>query len=168
MTSLVSTKVLFLFVLAPLLTTGQFACSSDNDGTTGGEGGASTGVPLQCSNSDGLQIISLAAGSGHTCAVTSNGGVRCWGMNQLGQLGDGTTNDRWTPPMSDVLTGVKAIAAAAGSTCALMDAGGVRCWGENNYGQLGDGTSTYRSTPPSTDVLTGVRAIAAGGTATSW
>jgi len=76
-----------------------------------------------------------------------SGGVRCWGQNYFGQLGDGTTTDRSTPPANDVLMDVKAIAAGANHTCALMDSGGVRCWGLNWKGQVGDGTTTDRSTP---------------------
>ena len=89
-------------------------------------------------------------------------GSAAGGATTYGQLGDGTTTDRWTPPTSDVLTGVQAIAAGDDHTCALMTTGGVRCWGDNDYGQLGDGTTTDRSTPPASDVLTGVQAIAAG------
>ncbi len=52
------------------------------------------------------------------------------------QLGDGTNNDRNTPPTTDVLTGVAAITAGYVHTCALMTTGGVRCWGRNVYGQV--------------------------------
>jgi len=69
----------------------------------------------------------------------SNGGVRCWGLNDNGQLGDGTTTSRSTPPTSDMLTGVQAITADYAHTCALMGTGGVHCWGGNDNGQLGDG-----------------------------
>jgi alpha-tubulin suppressor-like RCC1 family protein len=93
----------------------------------------------------------------------TTGGVRCWGNNMYGQLGDGTTTSRPTPPPTDVLTGVQAIATGFNHTCALMTTGGVRCWGYNRLGELGDGTTTSRATPPPTDVLTGVQAIAAGG-----
>jgi alpha-tubulin suppressor-like RCC1 family protein len=64
----------------------------------------------------------------------------------MGELGDGTTMSRDTPPTSDVLTGVQAIAASVFNTCALMTSGGVRCWGDNSNGQLGDG-APYQSTP---------------------
>lgn len=108
-------------------------------------------------------VSALAAGARHTCALmAAAGGVRCWGANQAGQLGDGTTTERHAPPATDALTGVSAIAAGANHTCVLTQAGGVRCWGANESGQLGDGTTTGRDRPPTTDVLSGVKAIAAG------
>jgi alpha-tubulin suppressor-like RCC1 family protein len=67
----------------------------------------------------------------------ASGGVRCWGENIQGQLGDGTTTNRSIPPTSDVLSGVAAIAAGNAHTCALMTTGGIRCWGANGDGRLG-------------------------------
>ena len=53
------------------------------------------------------------------------------------QLGDGTSSDWYTPPSSDVLTGVAMVSVGANSTtCVLMLSGGVRCWGNNQYGQV--------------------------------
>jgi alpha-tubulin suppressor-like RCC1 family protein len=48
------------------------------------------------------------------------GGVRCWGSDEYGQLGDGNTKDLVTPPQRDVLTGAQAIATSGIHTCALM------------------------------------------------
>ena len=42
-------------------------------------------------------VVSISVGSGHTCAVTIEGGIKCWGGNFSGQLGDGTTTQRATP-----------------------------------------------------------------------
>ncbi|HZY41568.1 MAG TPA: hypothetical protein VFF59_06170 [Anaerolineae bacterium] len=106
----------------------------------------------------------IDAGNAHTCAVTMSGGVRCWGSNSYGQLGDGTTTLRRSPiDVVGMSNGATAVAAGGTFSCALMNTGGVKCWGLGRYGALGAGSTITRSYV-SVDVvgLSNVVAIQAG------
>ena len=110
-------------------------------------------------------VTSISAGRDYTCAVTTGGGVKCWGANTFGELGDGTRVARTTP--ADVVgltSGVVALGSAEGRTCALTAQGSVKCWGSNQQGALGDGTNVaFRTTP--VDVLglsSGVATLSVG------
>ncbi len=90
-------------------------------------------------------IVSLVAGSAHTCALDMTGDVRCWGSNASGQLGlpgADVVGDNEAPAwMPTVALGGPAAALAAGyaHTCALLEDQRVRCWGKNQFGELGRG-----------------------------
>jgi alpha-tubulin suppressor-like RCC1 family protein len=71
----------------------------------------------------------------------------CWGYNNDGELGNGTTTPSSTPVPVSGVTDATAIAAGAGHTCALLSTGRINCWGFNPYGQLGNGTTANSSTP---------------------
>ena len=116
-------------------------------------------------------VADVDTGGRHTCALveipgsTPDYGVKCWGDNAHGQLGDGTQVDRTGPvkvcavaPCSSnaarVLSGVAAVSAGGGPgedqgghTCVLTNTGGVKCWGLNDHGQIGDGSDDDRTAP---------------------
>jgi alpha-tubulin suppressor-like RCC1 family protein len=104
----------------------------------------------------------IAAGAGHTCAVSSEGRVACWGNNADGQLGDGTRLSRTSPVYVNGLEKIEAIAAGGNHTCAVDHAGSVFCFGSNEYGQLGTGDREAELNPTRIAGLPPIQEIAAG------
>lgn len=88
----------------------------------------------------------ISAGNYHTCAVTVEQTLHCWGDNGLGQLGDGTNNWSIAPVAVKGLAQVSQVSAGEDYSCAIASAA-VWCWGKNNYGQLGDGSKRDRNKP---------------------
>jgi alpha-tubulin suppressor-like RCC1 family protein len=133
----------------------------NNKMTASASGGFSP--PVTFTASVGVPIRSISAGLFHTCAVTGDGLVQCWGNNFDGELGDGTTTDRTSAVAVLGLTGVVSVSAGGYHTCALTNSGGVKCWGYNGFGGLGDGTTVSKRVP--VDVVglsSGVAHITAG------
>lgn len=84
----------------------------------------------------------LAASSNHSCAIDAAKAVWCWGANNHGQLGDGTTTDNSAPVKSQTPALVtRLVSGGVNTSCGLTDSGKALCWGENQYGQLGTGAS---------------------------
>jgi alpha-tubulin suppressor-like RCC1 family protein len=115
-------------------------------------------------------VTAIAAGRDHTCVLTTQGGVRCWGSNLYGQLGNSSlaqTDARATPvPVDGLSRNVTALAAGDHHTCAVLGNGTVRCWGSHQYGQLGHrvaaGPKAISMTPVEVFQMTGATAVAAG------
>jgi alpha-tubulin suppressor-like RCC1 family protein len=94
----------------------------------------------------GLRFLEVRAGDSHTCGITTANRAYCWGANNAGQLGDGTTTDR---PVPTAVAGGHLVQVRAGyrHTCAVNPYNVAFCWGDNTRGQLGDNTKTRRLTP---------------------
>jgi alpha-tubulin suppressor-like RCC1 family protein len=96
------------------------------------------------------RVTALALGDYHSCALTPDGAVKCWGTNYRGQLGDGTVVDSSLPLTIPALSRVRVIAAGGYHTCVMTAEGDVYCWGSNAKGELGDraqSTSCNRQFP---------------------
>jgi alpha-tubulin suppressor-like RCC1 family protein len=127
--------------------TGAAYCWGDNNSWQLG-----WGTPPQDGLAPGLvqggrTFISLSAGGVHTCGRLSNETAYCWGSNQDGGLGNGTTT--WSQPPVPVSGGLtfRHLSVGDGFTCGLTPAGALYCWGRNTAGQLGDGSTTNRPAP---------------------
>jgi len=83
--------------------------------------------------------VSIGVGAEHACSVLVDGSVRCWGSNEMGQLGDGTTEDRKSPAVVVGVTNAKTVSCGEQHSCATIADGKVYCWGVDDSGQLGDG-----------------------------
>jgi len=142
-----------------LLVNGQVSCWGRNDfgqvdGTT-----ATRRTPTLVSGIAAGEAVAVAAGLQHTCILRGTGGIRCWGRNNEGQLGNNSTADSLvpvfvrvplffigsTPVQFTTLSNMTSIESGTGHVCASSATGGVACWGRDPEGQLGDGTRSNRS-----------------------
>ena len=109
------------------------------------------------------RIVALSAGQNHACAVDDEGSAWCWGLNDDGELGDGTTVGAATPVRVGQLDDAVDVRAGAQSTCARRASGIYACWGSNGFGELGDGQNgPDQLAPVSAFQLAAARSIALG------
>src|SRR5262249_13130049 len=106
------------------------------------------------------KAVKIAAGSGFSCSIHDDGTARCWGENDEGEVGDGSTS-RSSAPVAIALTGDEQISGGGDHACAIAG-GKVWCWGYNEQGQLGDGTGTTRGIPAAVPGIASPTQVAAG------
>ena len=165
-----------------LTSTGGVVCWGRNDDSElGNKTATDTDAPVDVKISDGSAltgIIQVDAGEQHACAVTSSGGVVCWGEGVNGRLGnDGTTDKDHAVDVVAVggggtLSGIVQVSAGNTHTCAVTDRGGVVCWGSGTVGELGNdcGNTCTNSDHPvavvdednGSGTLTGIVQVSAG------
>ncbi|HVT06896.1 MAG TPA: hypothetical protein VHO67_05545 [Polyangia bacterium] len=96
----------------------------------------------------GATVATVSVGDIFACAARTDGSVWCWGTNDHGELGDGTTTSHLLPAVVGALPpGAGPVAANGRHACARVDSGALYCWGWNGAGELGDGTTTERHVP---------------------
>ncbi|MGB4762318.1 MAG: hypothetical protein WBP12_03085 [Candidatus Saccharimonas sp.] len=137
---------------------GQAYCWGDNVYGQLGRGPSNTtasDTPVAVYTSgvlNGKTISDIVVGLQHSCALTDDGKVYCWGANGAGQIGDGLTGTRYVPTAVSTSGGlngktVVTIGGGANRGCAITNSFQSFCWGLNTDGQLGDGTQTNRNVP---------------------
>ena len=119
-------------------------------------------VPLPAARS----AVAIATGAIHGCALLDDDTATCWGTNQFGQVGNGSTMTSPVRPTPVLLpSGETAIAIAAGGShaCAILADGASVCWGRNSSGQLGDATNDNSNIPISVRLPANAKAVAITG-----
>jgi alpha-tubulin suppressor-like RCC1 family protein len=121
-------------------------------------------LTLQSSEQRDWAQAAISSGFDYSCTLLNSSAVKCWGANQYGNLGDGTTTQRLTPvTVSGLGSRVSSIAVGNRHACAVLSYGAVKCWGTNNFGQVGTGaTGADVSTPFTVPGLSGVSAMSVG------
>ena len=140
-------------------------CWGDNTWGQLGNGlsGPSAANPYPLLVTDSLVATQVSAGHDHTCVLTLETEVWCWGLNNYGQVGNNTSGNAWLGPTpvcetgtgftcegGQRLSGVKKVEAGGLHTCALLDGGDLKCWGMNYNGQLGIGPRANPDVVPTT------------------
>jgi hypothetical protein len=117
-----------------------------------------------------IGATAVATGERHSCARLSDSNVKCWGANNLGQLGIGPTPATTsTPTAVSGLGPIINLTAGSNHSCAVIPGvgtapgtGPIKCWGSNSAGQLGNGTTVNATTPVTVTGIAGARKVAAG------
>ena len=147
-----------------LVTGGSIQCWGSNNNGQLGNGASGAGAnSLTAVTVGSIRLAgAVSAGDAHTCAIVERS-VQCWGANDQGQLGDGSTTPRPAPATVIGLADPLSVSAGARHSCAVQARGGVFCWGANDTGQLGDGTTIRKSRPNFVPSLSlEARAVSAG------
>jgi hypothetical protein len=150
-----------------------FGALGRGDTVTIGDGAGEMGASLPFVDlGTGKSALKLALGTGFSCALLNDFNVKCWGQNDVGQLGLSDLNHRGdgAGEMGSSLVTLNMagqrivdIAAGAAHACAVTEYGQVKCWGEGANGQLGNGANTASSTPVTVSNITnGAVDVAAG------
>ena len=134
--------------------TGAVSCwGSASQGNASGQLGDGTTtnrtLPTRVTGLTNAAAISVGAAGGGSavCARRTDGSAVCWGLNNYGQLGDGTTTNRLTPTPVPGMTSVAEVETNGLTTCARKTDGTIWCWGYNYYGELGQGDQLNRPNP---------------------
>lgn len=142
---------------------GDVFCWGKNDYGQLGNGISSAGITHYPQRINLSGVSKLALGANHTCALLTDGKLTCWGLNDNGQIGNGTLVNVLSPnPATPILSSVTDVTAGISHTCAIEVTGAVKCWGKGANYQLGNGLATSQLTPYMTTITSNAEKIVAG------
>lgn len=153
-------SIAFCFVALAAMGIGYQNCGQVNDDFI--ESNDSTNIDSVNELGATSNIVKVTTGYFHSCALRSNGLVKCWGQNNFGQLGNGLTTNSNLPVVANIGSVVKTIDGGSNFTCALISDGTVKCWGQNDVGQLGNNTTINSLVPVAAIGINNAIDIAAG------
>ena len=146
-----------------VLVDGTLRCWGGNANGRLGNGNTSNVYrPATINLGNGVTAVSVSTGLNHTCAVLSDGSLKCWGANGNGGLGDGNVGGNQLRPVKVALNeGDRAEQVDSGSlhSCATLVDNTVKCWGYNGWGQLGIGNKMNKSVPVAVDLGNSQRVV---------
>jgi prepilin-type N-terminal cleavage/methylation domain-containing protein len=137
-----------------LRSNGRIYCWGDGeDGKLGNNTWTSVSTPTEVAKADGTlpgydDWKYLRFNGSATCAIRAEGLLYCWGLNNSGQVGDGTTINKNIPVRIGTFNDWRGVWAGAAVTCAIRGSGLLYCWGRNDVGQVGTGTATANILSP--------------------
>ena len=105
-----------------------------------------------------LEFKPVAVGYNHTCVIETGGSLKCFGGNEQGQIGNGTSGADVLTPYTVFSSGVTSVAAFNGNTCAIVN-GSLQCWGSNENGKNGNGITSGNTLSPNIVFSSGVSAV---------
>ncbi|MBU6216323.1 MAG: RCC1 repeat-containing protein, partial [Acidobacteria bacterium] len=125
---------------------------------------AGAAVDVAAQLNAGVGASTSFTGGGHTCIVTKAGGVKCWGDNSAGQLGDDTFEQRTSPVTVVGVSNAVEVASGGDHSCARVTNGDVYCWGDNSFGQIGSDPDSVANSATAVKVagVSGAIGITAG------
>ncbi|MBU4457072.1 MAG: hypothetical protein KKA65_06240, partial [Nanoarchaeota archaeon] len=135
-------------------------------GQIGNGSASSVGTPNGPERAVGItNAMGIATGQYHSCAVLDNGTVMCWGYNNNGQMGNGTTSSTvyaLVPQKVPSIINATQVSSGYSHVCALLNNGTIMCWGIGTSGQLGNGASSTSNVPVKVQKITDAIKISSG------
>ncbi len=148
---------------------GTCSFAPTNEGAICGQGSLCAKGACTASTAGWARAVYGSPNGNFFCALTTDAKVACWGRNDQGQNGSGSSSATVaTPTLVSGLSGVQQVAVGLDHACALLQDGATWCWGDNQYGQLGNKATADSNKPLLATEIVKAKAVSAGGDFTCW